>query len=544
MLGAVPPGGEYFSPAKMIVMLLLAVPWLAACPWVRKDVQRVRGPVLSWAGAVLAAGGIGLLLWLLIPVYFVGLLLYVVLAGGALGAYVAYRNGRVPDKQKVFTASHLQRLSRKQKAKAAPVNQLLKLYDSHNKLIAPPDAERASAAEIATFNAAQRLIHDMIWRRASRADLSPTSHGMRLRYEIDGVLVDRPAPEPSAGEAIIQFLKANADMDVEDRRRPQEGMVSADLPEGGQRMDITLITAGTTGGQRVQFRLLQESFKTDIESLGMAPDVLVKVEQFNKPKGGILLISGPPRNGVSSTLYSLLRRHDAFTRQLVALEKETLIDLENITQGAYRDSAKLPGALASVLRRDPDVVMLDRCPDPKTASLVCDSADSKTFLIGAAASDSFQALARWVKNVEDPVAAMKHLKLVLCQVLLRQLCPTCRQAYRPDPGLLKKANLAGQQVENFYRPPARPEIDDKGRPIVCPTCQNSRYVGRTAAFEMLVVDDEMRQLVAEEASLSQIRAAARKKGMLYLQEQALRKVMQGATSVQEVIRVTQKDKKS
>ena len=145
--------------------------------------------------------------------------------------------------------------------------------------------------------------------------------------------------------------------------------------------------------------------------------------------------------------------------------------------------------------------------------------------------------------IDAGIGGVKDLCAVVHQVLIRKLCPACREQYRPDPQLLAKANLKISPNIPFYRPPTQGLADEKGRPIVCPSCQNSRYVGRTGVFELLELSDEIRQLIASNASLSQIRAACRKNGMLYLQEQALRKVVSGETSIQEVIRTTQQAKK-
>ncbi|KKL69764.1 hypothetical protein LCGC14_2111670, partial [marine sediment metagenome] len=154
------------------------------------------------------------------------------------------------------------------------------------------------------------------------------------------------------------------------------------------------------------------------------------------------------------------------------------------------------------------------------------------------AGDSFTALAKWVKACGDAKAATRILRGIVCQMLLRKLCPACREPYSPDQSLLAKANIRSEQVEAFYRPPTRPLTDEKGRAYTCPTCQGIGYYGRTAAFELLELNDELRQLIVSGAGLSQIKTAVRKAGMLYLQEQALRTVIAGETSIQEVVRVS------
>ena len=148
------------------------------------------------------------------------------------------------------------------------------------------------------------------------------------------------------------------------------------------------------------------------------------------------------------------------------------------------------------------------------------------------------ALARWIKLCGDRKAAVASLKAILCQVLLRKLCPQCREAYRPPQNVLAKLNLPADRIERFYRPPTKPLTDEKGKPIVCSNCRGTGYQGRTASFELMELTDDLRELIVGDASLGQIKAGCRKNKMLYLQEQSIRKVIAGITSIEEVVRVS------
>jgi len=532
----------YTSPLKIIIMLLLITPWLYVAPWVQKDAHHVRAPEPLWSALLLGAGAAGVLLWLIIPMYLLGLAIYIVLTGAALGAYVVYRNSRVPQEHRILTAAHIASGLRRNPASQIEIISRVKLYDSNARTVLAPDNKTAGINERTTYNAAQELLQDIIWRRASEADLSPVGQHARVKLIIDGVAIDRPTMSHADSEAIIQYLKGIGGMDVNELRRPQKGQIFADYVGG--RIDIELFTTGTTGGQRMQFRIIQEIIRTNLDELGMSEEVLNRVRQMNQAGSGLIIVSARPKNGATSTIYSMLRDQDAFIKQLVTLEATPAVDLENITQYAYERTERLGASLASALRRDPDIVMVDTCPDRETAEIIIQAAQSKTVLLGMKAPDSFTALAKWVKVCGDASAAVKPLLGVLCQMLLRKLCVSCRQDYRPDPQRLAKLNLSASQAEKLYRPPTGPLTDEKGRPIVCQSCQGSGYVGRTAAFELLEITDELRQLVADNASLSQIRAASRRNNMLYLQEQALRKVIDGVTSIQEVVRVLQQAKKA
>lgn len=541
----VPPVGGYLSLLRVIIVLVLVVPWFWAAPWVQRDLARFRGAGKYWAVATLVLGAIGVALWLVLPIYLAGMALYLVLTVGVFFGYVLWRNRRVADEEKIGF-SHLLYIFSRRRGEGGPVVELLhkaNIYDSTERLVT---ADVGDASEIAAFNRSQQLLSEMVSSHASQAEIAPSGEAVGVRLVIDGQIMARPAMDMSLqeGEQAIQFLKSIAGMSVEDRRRPQEGNISADL--GGKRIDVRLESAGTTGGQRMQLLVLQEAVHTNLNELGMSQDVLDEIKAFTQDKHGLLIVSGRPQGGMTSTMYSVLRQYDAFLYQLVTLESKPVVDLENITQHKYGHPQELPKALASALRHGPDVLLIDRCGDAETAQMILQAAATMPVTLGIHASNTFVALARWLKLCGGPAVAVKDLQVVLCQTLARRLCPDCRESYRPDPQLLAKANLTGMAIDKFFRVPTEPKTDEKGNVIVCQTCQGSGYFGRVGVFEMLAmkaIDDQVRQLVIDGAPLAQIRTACRKNKMLYMQEQALRKVVEGVTSVKEVIRVTQQPKK-
>ena len=529
----------YFNLAKIIVALVVLPPWWYAATLVHKDAKNVHASPSIWGGVVLGGGALGTLLLLLVPYYAAGLLMYLVLTLAVLLAYAIYRDGRIEEgEDKILSVAFWGGLFKGQKKQVLQIETKVRLYNNDAKVQPPPDAT-ATREEIVLYNLVQNLLYDMVWRRASQAVLIPDKVRTSVRFVIDGAVIGQPELTPEEGQSIIQYLKPLAGMDPKDYRRPQQGDISVDF--GSKRIDVTLSTAGTTSGQRMQFRILQEVIHQVLDELGMSEEVLKAIRDMTKEKG-LLIVSGRPGSGVTSTLYSVLREHDAFMKQLVTLEAKPAVALENITQTAYGDPARLPEMLASAMRRDPDVIMIDQCPDPQTAALILEAAAEKSILLGLEAEDSFAALAKWAKICGGAAQAAEHLTGITCQFLLRKLCTTCKEPYRPDPQMLAKANLPAH-VESFYRPPAQMPVDEKGRPIICSTCQASGYFERTGVFELLVVRPEIRQLIASGASLRDIKSAARKAKMLYLQEQALRKVMAGVTSIQEVVRVSQPPKK-
>lgn len=541
ILAQLPAPDGILSLPKTIAFLILLIPWLYGAPWVHRDARRVRTHQGLWSLVVLGAGVLGMLIWLLLPSFWLGLLAYAALTIASVVVYVILRNRRVEEHEKVFTVAHLSSLRLRSGGwkRTKPVTRV-KLYGTDGKLVPEPDPANANPKDTEAYNLVQELLFNVFQRRASEADLSPAGQEMGLRYVIDGVVTQQPGMELAEGEAAIQYVKAVAGMDLEDHRLPQQGAVSIDM--AGEAHDILVSTAGSTSGQRMQLRMVSEDIRQDINELGMTDQVRQGVLGMAAAHG-LLIVAGPARNGVTSTLYSLLRAQDAFIKQLVTLEAKINLSLDNVTQRAYGQDAGLAKILAPAIRRDPDAIMIDRCPDAQCADLIAEAAAGRTVLLGASARDSFTALARWVQLCGDPRMAVENLRGILCQVLIRKLCPRCREAYRPDPQLLAKANLPAEKIEMFYRPPTGPTVDDRGRPVVCPACHGVGYLERTGAFELLEVTDEVRQLVAGGAALREIKAACRKSNMLYLQEQTLAKVIAGETSIQEVLRVSRQGKK-
>ncbi|NLF32160.1 MAG: Flp pilus assembly complex ATPase component TadA [Planctomycetes bacterium] len=526
--------GFYIMPVKLVVFCLLLVPWLWACGWADRDTRITRMPREIWLTVAVGAGVAGLLVWLLVPIYLIGLGIYVVLLSTVASVYVMQRNAKVVPGARVLTSEWFATILERKRDRSVNLDAKLKLYDSQKQpAVLPVDG---TVEEKTIFNRTQDLLYDVMWRRASEVDLSPASaEELQVRYVIDGMVVPSDPLERPLGDQLIDYLKELAGMDLEDRRRPQSGKIAVDL--AGQQVDIDLVAAGSTSGPRMQMKVLQEAVRTRLAELGMLDDVLQAVRKVTGQPKGLVLAASKPRNGLTSTLYSLMRDHDAYTQHLMTVEAAPEADMENITQNTYANDADEDRVVAGVLRRDPDVLMVDRAATTEAARRLVEAAGSVKVIVGVSARDSFYALATWVKTVGDPAAAVRPLTGVLSQVLMRKLCPDCREAYQPNADLLRKANLPADRAAKFYRPP-KELTDEKGRPIICPTCQGSGYFGRTAAFELLVLDDELRKLIASGAGLTQIKAAARKNGMLYLQEQALRLVMEGITSVEEVIRVT------
>jgi general secretion pathway protein E len=564
ILAALPVQGDYFNIIKIILFLGVIVLWAYTTTWVQKACRKVKIHDKKWVYLVFTAGALGLAIFVIVPWFWIGLAFYAALFGAASVSYAVVYNRRVPPAQSVLTMAHLSRLgkggggggkgggratSKKPGAASAAgpdMAERTRIKNSQGKTPPWPSAPEERAA----YQALQDLLFDAIWRRASdiRLDLIP-QQPLKIIYKVDGFERAREPISAEQGPMVFKQFKAIAGMDAEEHRRPQQGRFKTSIGAGEleKKIDLEAKASGSTAGQRMILRLISDESKFRLTGLGLTKEQLAAFEQFKSESKGVLLCSSPRGNGLTSTLYAILRSHDAFMQHIHTLEIAKDLDLENMTQHVYEGQASgvsFGKKFKSILRAEPDVCMAADMPDADTAASAAAAArQGKKIYLGLAAKDCFSALRRYLEGVGDPALAASSLIAVTNQRLARILCTQCRRAYKPDPKLLKKGNLPMDENRPFYRPPNPNEIetDKQGNPILCPMCQGAGYMGRTGVFEVLVVDKDLRGLIAKATPLPTVKVEARKKGMLYLQEVALRKVYEGLTSINEVLRITKED---
>jgi type II secretory ATPase GspE/PulE/Tfp pilus assembly ATPase PilB-like protein len=283
-----------------------------------------------------------------------------------------------------------------------------------------------------------------------------------------------------------------------------------------------------------------EESKFTITDIGLTEEQITKLKPILDMKSGLILVSGLGSSGVTTTLYAIGRSLDAFMQNIHSVEMKPLMELDNITQNIFHggDDKSFPKLIQSISRREPDVILIDPCQDAETAKMLVQIvADKKKKIFTVVrASNALSALARFVRWSENPSASSEVIQAVSFVRLLRKLCPTCREAYHPNADTLRKMNISANSQVTFYRPPTQ-LVDKKGRPMICTTCQGSGYVGRTGVFELLIMNDQIREAILS-GDNSRLKSAARKSGCKSWEEMALEKIMSGVTSVQEVIRVS------
>jgi general secretion pathway protein E len=357
-----------------------------------------------------------------------------------------------------------------------------------------------------------------------------------LVVHVDGVKYAQPKPEGRLAISMIDYLKGNAGLDVADRRRRQVGQTQIEA-EGLGSHRLTLVTSGSTRAMSLSIRIDPEKhLGMTLDKIGLLPAQLQQIQAVVAAGKGVVLAACPGGQGMSTTLYALLQQHDPYTQSVATLEDEIEFQIEGVNHHAIdagADAAAIANRLTVLLRSDPQVLMLSRITDAQVVKPLVSAAGEARFYAGLRMGDSFMALRAWIKLVGDPQQAAASLSAIVAQRLVRRLCPTCRVGFKPDPAALKKLNLPAGGG-SLFKPSGQVMV--KGKPAVCPACLGLAYRGRVGVFEVMVLDDAARRLIAA-GQLDQLRAYLRKNKMKLLQEAALDKVVEGVTSIAEITRV-------
>ena len=532
--------GGYLAIWKVIIFVVLFGFWAWIGQWIDKDAPAVGTNRSFWNHLYLGTGVVILACWFIVPIPFiVALLLFLVIWLTLTIIYVLHRNAKVPKNQTILTPDHIKWLFSFEEHKRKKTDpRLIFISVNGNELPIPYKQDN----EYPGYVLAEELLHDTWRRRVSHAEFIPQGGDhYQLRYVIDGITTKEGEREREEATETIVYLKAVAGLDVEDHRRPQEGSFFT-IRTGDKETGWRISTSGSTRGEQLSLERIEEKKLIKVDAIGLLPDQLETMKKTMDTPSGLVLVTGTSNSGVSTSLYSFVRSHDAFILNIHSLEDEWLMELDNVTQhnlDTGPEARTKAQQLRSVLHADPDVIMVGFCSGPDMAQLITKAGRSdKKLYVGMEAENTFKALSQWMKWIGDSQKVSESILVITNQKLIRILCPECRQAYTPNATMLKKLNLPADKIKQFYRPPTEIEYDKHGNPILCPKCQGTGYFGRTAVFETLFVSDALRKLIAEDAPLNVLRTQCRKERTLFLQEQALRKVIDGTTSIQEVLRVT------
>ena len=414
MLAAVPEEGGYINLVKVGVVIVLLLLWAAALQWVDRDTNFVKTKREHWNLITISGGVVGFIALFVPPwsgpLLFVGLFVWFLLAGGALLAYVTHRNGRVTPNARILTPAHFKRLFSGGENKRRTVKdkgQRVRITDHKGENVTLPEDQE----EALDYQAAQDFLFDMLWRRASDADMLAGKERYRLVYRIDGAATeDDKGIATEDGERIFRCLKRVGGLNVEEIRRPQTGRFRAALLSQTEDPGPTQVhTSGTTAGERLRLHFQHGPILLRVNELGMAPSREAALRKLLTQPTGLILIGAPPHNGLTTTEYALLRAHDAYMQNI----HKVSLELDNITQRVYdanKAEVSFARTLQSVLRREPDVVLVGECEDRETAQVAARAAaEDRKIYLGAHAKDSFEALSRFLAFVENNRLVAKAL---------------------------------------------------------------------------------------------------------------------------------------
>ncbi len=395
-----------------------------------------------------------------------------------------------------------------------------------------------SARQAAGHLAAREILYAGCAKRAAAVHLEFTQQAVALRYMVDGVWLDQQSVEQQKAELALQNLKILCGLNPKDRQSRQHGKFSAAVQ--GKPLAATLTCQGVQGGERVivQFEEPQTRFE-NLEALGMRPKMQEQFLKLLESEKGLIIFSALPDGGLHTTFTVALRNTDRLMREFAAVEDEAnrYEEVENVPVTTYKTAGGESPAtvLPRVLRTDPNVVVVRDLVNAESAMMVCrEVAAQKLVLTSVRAKDAAEALLRVASLGVPPKDLARTTVAVLYQRLIRKLCDACKQAYAPPPEQLKQLGIPPGRVEAFYRPP-QPQPGEKRKP--CQQCGDIGYFGRTAIFELLILGENTRKVLASSPKLDLLRAAARKDGMRTIQEEGILLVAKGVTSLQELMRV-------
>lgn len=560
--------GFYLALYKIFLLLILVWLWVKSADWVSRDSvelgdaigmpYRVWNPIMVFSFLL-----VFMTLVLGIPIFFGGFMLALLAYVVPFTIYVMMRNGKVTQDKKVFTPQHIKHwfsnLGRRGPKKEVEVKHTWQLGPPVELVSLGPlqmenQAAIIDARQSPAYVPLKFLLADALTQRADNVMLDYTATGVSVRYQIDGIWhnatpkVDEKKPlDRQLGDMMLAVLKRVCHLNMTERRAKQEGKLRVEF--GGSKFDTKLVSQGTQSGERavINFTLITKHHKT-LEELGMRDKLREQLATIIGPGAkGIVVFSAMPGDGLSTTWQAALRSTDRLMRDFISIEDahKREPDVENVDVTKYDPTQKetpqqkLP---ASILKQ-PEVICVPEVPNGETIKVLCDwiEDEDKLCLLSVRAKEAPEALLRLLalKPGEKFTATVNA---VVNQRLIRKLCETCREAVQPTPDLLQRLGIPAGRVQVLYRekqppPPGQEPPRKRGEPLICPNCNGLGFRGRTAIYEFLIVDDNIRQVLQRQPNLEALRKAAKQAGNRTLQEEGILLVALGTTSLTELQRV-------
>jgi len=390
-----------------------------------------------------------------------------------------------------------------------------------------PEHLRDLAQEAPVIKLVNHLINKAVEDEASDIHIESFEAALKIRFRVDGVLYDVESPPKRLQAAVISRIKIMSEMNIAERRLPQDGRIRIRVL--GKKVDLRVSTIPTLYGESVVMRILnQSSICLEMEKLGFPLDVLSNFDALIKKPHGIVLVTGPTGSGKTTTLYSALDKLNSPDKKIITVEDPVEYQLSGVNQIQVKSKIGLTfsSGLRSIVRQDPDIMMIGEIRDLETAEIAIQSALTGHMVFSTLhTNDAPGAISRLLDMGAESFLISSCLEGVLAQRLVRVVCESCRVPVEPDEKFRKAINL--QKPNVIYK--------SKG----CPACKYTGYRGRRGIYELMVVTDEVRQMINEKKSTNLVRQQAVSQGMVTLRHDGWRNVAKGVTTVEEVLRVTQ-----
>jgi type IV pilus assembly protein PilB len=387
----------------------------------------------------------------------------------------------------------------------------------------------AAAKDSPVVKLVNYCVYNAVKEGASDIHIEPDDGSLRVRYRIDGRLVERLRPPFQMAAAVASRIKIMAGLDIAERRLPQDGGIHVVMDK--KPIDLRVSTMPGKSGEKVVIRVIDnEKASVNLEKLGFNYDTLKVFRRLVNQPNGILLVTGPTGSGKSTTLYACLQELSSEEDNICTVEDPVEYKLAGINQFQTNDKAgfTFAGALRALLRQDPDVIMIGEIRDQETARLATQAALTGHMVLSTLhTNDSTGAITRLFNLGIEPYLVGATVTGVLAQRLVRKICMACREAYEPPPNeRVAMERILGGTVDQIYRA--------RG----CPKCKNLGYSGRIGIYELFVPDEKVTQMIAANAPLNEIKDAARAGGMKTLRDDGFEKVKAGVTTLEEIYRAT------
>jgi type IV pilus assembly protein PilB len=366
--------------------------------------------------------------------------------------------------------------------------------------------------------------------KSSDIHIEPFESEFKMRYRIDGVLYEMVPPPRHIAVAIASRIKVMANLDIAERRVPQDGRI--ELMVNGQPVDLRVSVLPTIFGESVVMRVLDRSqVSLDLEKVGLRADEMGLVNQLINKPNGIVIVTGPTGSGKTTTLYSALRSLNSPESKIITTEDPVEYDLDGIIQVQINSEIGLTFArcLRAILRQDPDILLVGEIRDLETAQIAAQASLTGHLVFTTVhTNDAPTTIARLTDLGLEPFLITATLEAIIAQRLVRKICERCKKEIVPTEDMLMELNLSPEQVKG------RTFFHGEG----CDACNNTGYRGRQAIFEIMAIDDALRDLIMQNASTNVLRAESRKRGMRTLRQAGLLSIFDGVTTIEEVVRET------